>query len=100
MPSAIEQVAREYRGKGLTVLAIDIQEPREKVEAWVKARTITSTVLLDADGAVSNAYKVRATPTVVLIGKEGKSVALALGNRPWAEGKGKELLAALVAAAR
>jgi peroxiredoxin len=100
LPSAIEQVAREYRGKGLTVLAIDIQEPREKVEAWVKSRTITSTVLLDADGAVSNAYKVRATPTVVLIGKDGKSVALALGNRPWADGKGKELLAALVGGGR
>ena len=98
MPSTIEQLHREYGPKKVAVLAINIQEDRAKVAAWVKQKGVTSRVLLDPEGAVIAAYRVTATPTVVLIGRDGKMVARAAGTRSWLGDKGRALLTALLAA--
>jgi peroxiredoxin len=98
LPSTIEQAQREFRSQKLTVLAIDFQEDRDRVAAWVKAKGLTSTVVLDADGAVTAAYQVTATPTVVLVARDGTMVARAVGTRPWNGEKGRALIKALLAA--
>lgn len=97
MPSTIEQVHREFGGRGLVVLAINLGEGRDHVAAWVKSRQVTSTVLLDSTGAVQESYKVAYTPTVVLVGRHGKLVGRAIGNRNWLGEKGRALLGALLA---
>ncbi len=97
MPSTIEKVTREYKDKKLAVLAIDIQEDPVKVEAWVRAKGITPPVLLDRDGAVASAYRVTATPTAVLIGRDGRMLARAVGTRPWDDPTGRALLDAALA---
>ena len=86
------------KDKKFTVLAIDIQEDPAKVEAWATASGITSTVLLDRNGAVAAAYRVTATPAVVLIGRDGRMLARATGTRPWASRAGRALLEAALAA--
>ena len=86
------------KDKKFTVLAIDIQEDPAKVEAWATANGITSPVLLDRNGAVAAAYRVTATPTVVLIGRDGRMLARATGTRPWDTGPGRALLEAALAA--
>ena len=98
MPSTIEKVFRERKGRNFTVLAVDIQEDPRKVESWVKANGITLPVLLDREGAVTSAYRVTVTPTAVLIGRDGKMVARASGTRPWDDSAGRALLDALLAA--
>ena len=98
MPSAIEQVYRERRERRFTVLAIDVGESPAKVAAWVEAHRITPPVLLDRDGSVASAYRVSATPTVVLVGRDGKVLARAVGRRPWDGPPGRALLDALLAA--
>ena len=95
MPSTVETLYRERKDRDFTVLAIDIQEDPAKVEAWVKARGLTLPVLLDRDGAVTGAYRVNATPTAVLIGRDGRQVARAVGTRPWGSPAGRALLDAL-----
>lgn len=80
------------------MLAIDIQEDLAKVEAWTKSRGITPAVLLDRDGAVAAAYRVTATPTAVLIGRDGRMLARATGTRPWDSRAGRALLDAALAA--
>ena len=89
---------RERKDRRFTVLAIDIQEAPDKVAAWVKARGMTLPVLLDRDGAVTAAYRVTATPTAVLIGRDGRMVARAVGTRAWGGAAGRALLDALLAA--
>lgn len=89
---------RERRGRRFTVLAIDIQEAPDRVAPWVRARGMTLPVLLDRDGAVTAAYRVTATPTAVLIGRDGRMVARAVGTRPWGGAAGRALLDALLAA--
>jgi hypothetical protein len=95
LPSAIEQVHRDWRDRGLAVLAVNIQEPRDTVAAWVRGSKITTTVLLDA-GAVTRAYKVTVTPTAFLIDRDGRLVAKAIGSKPWTGATARGLLAALV----
>ena len=96
MPSTIEQVHRTYGERGLSVLAINIEEPRAKVAAWVRQAKVTVPILLDPTGRVTNAYGVTATPTTFLVGRDGKLVAKALGTKPWTGDKGRALLGLLL----
>jgi len=98
LPSTIEKVTQQHRGQPLAVLAVNLQESREAVAAWVKSRGTTVRVLLDPDGEVTSAFRVRATPTVVLIGRDGRMVARASGTRSWADETGRALFRALLAA--
>ena len=81
---------------GLTVLLVNIAEPRETVATVVAARGYTARVLLDPDGRASDAYRLHATPTVYLVGRDGRLLGRALGPRPWTQPAGRKLLAALL----
>lgn len=96
MPSTIEKVHQDYKDAGLVVLAISIQEGRRKVTGWAPSKTLTMPLLLDPDGAASGAYRITATPTVFLVGRDGKLVAKALGTKPWTSEQGRALLRLLL----
>jgi peroxiredoxin len=95
LPSTIEALHREFRERGLAILAINLGEPRAQVSPWVAVRGLTFPVLLDERGAVASAYRVRATPTVVLVDRRGQLVARTVGPRDW-DTEGRELIAALL----
>lgn len=67
--SAVETGPLRERVK---ILAIDYLESREKVGAFVRAKRIPYTVLLDRDGAVSRRFGIAGVPTYVLIGRDGR----------------------------
>lgn len=96
MPSTIEQVHKEFDQKGLTVLAVNMQENRNQVADWVKEKNVTSLVLLDADGAVTRLYQVTGAPTVVLIGRQGELIGRAVGSRAWTGERGRGLFEVLL----
>ena len=98
MPSTIEQLHRERSGQRFAVVLIDVRENAERVAAWVKAKGVTPPALLDRDGAVTAAYRVTATPTVVLLDRDGKLIARALGPQSWTSGLARQLLDLLVGA--
>ena len=91
MPSTIETLHRDYKNAGLVVLPISIEEGRGKVTGWAPSRTLTVPLLLDPSGNVSGAYGITATPTVFLIGRDGKLVARARGTKPWTSAQGRAL---------
>jgi hypothetical protein len=95
LPS-IDALQAEWDKDGLTVLLVDIMEPRDTVAQVATARGYTARVLLDPDGRVSDAYRVQATPTVYLIGRDGLLLGRAIGPRPWTQASGRALLAALL----
>jgi hypothetical protein len=97
LPSAIEQVHREYGPRGLVVLAVNMEESRETVGAWARDRKLTMDVLLDVTGAVNGAWNVTHSPMVFLVGRDGRLLARAIGNRDWTAPEGRALLEALVA---
>jgi len=97
MPSTMETIHRELRDQGLTILAINLGESRAVVAPWIEQRHITFPVLLDESGGVAGAYRVRGTPTVVLVDRQGRLLGRTVGSREW-DTEGRPLLAALLAA--
>jgi hypothetical protein len=75
---------------------VNIEEGRRVVAGWVGKNKLTMPVLLDPPGDASAAYQVTATPTVYLIGRDGKLVAKAIGTKAWTSDQGRALLSYLV----
>ena len=96
MPSTIEQVHQDFKDQGLAVLAIHLGEERDMLAVWLKSRSVTSTVLIEATGAVAKSYGIAYTPTVVLVDRDGKLVGKCVGIRPWTGDKGRALLRLLL----
>ncbi len=87
LPSTMESLQRRYRDQGLTVLAVSFEESPDTVKAWVRPRGLSMPVLLDRAGDVSGDYRVTATPTAVLLDREGRVVGRAVGTRPWTDAR-------------
>ena len=68
---ALQQVAEDYAERGLVVVAINMttQDNLNDVKAFVQDFQITTPVLLDVDGSVSDKYQARALPTTFFIGQ-------------------------------
>jgi thiol-disulfide isomerase/thioredoxin len=73
MPQLMELRGR-VRGNDLAILAIDLEEDRDRVAAYVEARGVNFPVLLDSDARVAGRYGVEGVPTFVLIDRQGKGV--------------------------
>jgi alkyl hydroperoxide reductase subunit AhpC len=97
LPSTVEQLHRELSPRGLSVVAVNIREPRSTVAAWAHEKKVTIPILLDTDGEVTREYGVVATPTSFLIDPEGRLLGRMVGPRDWAGPQGRALFASLLA---
>ena len=88
---------RELKDHGRTGLAVNLGEKKGPVREWVQEKKPSFTVLVDEGGAVTQAYRVVATPTVFLIGPDGKIAGKAIGPKKWDSEAGKAALRALAA---
>lgn len=79
------------------MLAVNIEEDRQTVAAWVARNRLSVPVLLDPDGAVTRGWQVSGTPTVFVLGRGGRLLGKAVGTRPWSSPVGRSLLEALLA---
>jgi peroxiredoxin len=75
-----EPLYRRYRDRGLEVLAINLQQPRETVRAYLAGLDISYPVLLDSDGEMSRGYGVSALPVIYLLDRRGRLHARMLGG--------------------
>ena len=65
---------QELAGEGIEVLAIDVGEPKSRVEKFVQSRNLKLKILIDEDSAVSDAYALLGVPTFYLINRQGRVV--------------------------
>jgi cytochrome c biogenesis protein CcmG/thiol:disulfide interchange protein DsbE len=80
---ALQQLQDEHKDSGLAILAVNLLEKPELVKAYASQLNLRLPLLLDADGAVSSIYLVRATPTYVFIDRQGIVQAQVVGrSRP------------------
>jgi len=82
--------------RGLTVIAVNIQQSRSTVTSWIREKRVTIPVLLDTDGDVTRRYSVIATPTALLIDRQGRVLGRVVGPRDWDSPAGKALLTGLL----
>lgn len=78
--TALEPVYRQYRDRGLVILAVNVLQPPETVRAFVKQLGISYDVLLDAQGDVTRRYQVMALPVTYIIDRKGIIRARILGE--------------------
>jgi hypothetical protein len=79
---------------------VNIREDPGTVGRAVAERGYVAPVGLDQDGAVSDAYGIRATPTTFLVARDGTIVGRAIGPRPWTGADARALFQALLAIPR
>ena len=93
---AMERLHREFKDKGLVILAVDFQETPEAVAAFMKEFGLTFPALLDRDGKVSERYRIRFIPTTYLVGKQGELLGRVVGPKEWDSLQARQLIASLL----
>jgi len=80
----LEAVHRRYRDRGLTVIGVSEDGPRNfaRVRPFAAKLGLTFSIVLDEDGRIQQLYQVRALPTTVLIDASGAIVTVREGYRP------------------
>ena len=74
MPPYLNELRSRYGDRGFVILNIDIQESQKKVRSYADKYNIQYRVLLDGNGAVAMAYKVRGVPSLILVDRKGTIV--------------------------
>ena len=69
---AVDAIAREFSGRGLVVLAVNVGESREKVKAYLKQSPRACKIVLSGDTNLAAIFAAQSFPRYVLIDKEGK----------------------------
>ncbi|WP_201715578.1 thiol-disulfide oxidoreductase ResA [Rossellomorea arthrocnemi] len=64
----------EFKDKGVTILAIDVGEPKVTVDKFAKRYGLTFPILLDQNQEVLDSYGVGPIPVTFLIDEDGKVV--------------------------
>ena len=97
----LEAIQRRYAARGLTVIGISADGPRNfsKVRPFVTRYDLTFPIVLDEDGSLQERYQVRAMPTTILIDGAGRIVTARTGYRPGANDEIESAIRSLVAAA-
>ncbi len=100
MPT-MERAYRDYKARGLTVLAVSIDagseaSVRAKVKAFMKELKLTFPAVLDVEGEVVRRYRLRGLPTTFLIDRTGMIRSEELGFRDWSDAAARRKLDALL----
>lgn len=97
MPNLIK-LAKEYEGKGVILVSVNLEEAEEDVLAFIKKEGWDVKVALDSDYSVGALYMAEAIPETVIIGKDGIVAEVHVGASPKLADELRESLDALLAA--
>jgi thiol-disulfide isomerase/thioredoxin len=70
--AALDAIDRDYRGRGVEVLAVNVDEHRKNADVFLKARTYQVRVLFDARARVFGALGAEGVPTAYLVDRHGQ----------------------------
>lgn len=93
----LEQLHRDLSGAGLVVVGVNAREDAAPIADYAREHALSFPLGLDPDGKVGAAYGVVAFPTTFVIARDGRSVARAVGPRPWRSDAVLSLIRALLA---
>jgi len=95
MPS-MERLYREFKGKGLEVVAVNVKDKRADALAFVKKLGLSYTVLMDPEGEVGLLYGAFGLPVTYIIDARGVVLARLWGPADWSSPAAKKLFSALL----
>ncbi|ODP30935.1 TlpA disulfide reductase family protein [Pandoraea sp. ISTKB] len=82
---AMGAVVRQYRQRGLDLLAVNYKEPLATVKPFVDKLPIDGTVLLDTDGAVYKRFGSLGLPATYLVDRAGNARFWRMGELDWSD---------------
>lgn len=71
----LDALHRELSKDGVEILAINVDEPIDRVQRFIKNISFSYKVLLDRDSTVARDYGILGVPTYIFIDKEGRIVS-------------------------
>ncbi|VVE80125.1 TlpA family protein disulfide reductase [Pandoraea sputorum] len=80
---AMGAVVRQYRQRGLALLAVNYKEPPTTVKPFIDKLPIDGTVLLDTDGAVYKRFGSLGLPATYLVDRAGNARFWRMGELDW-----------------
>lgn len=95
MPS-MERLYREFKGKGLEIVAVNIKETRPDALAFYRKLKLTYPVVLDSEGEVGLLYGAFGLPVTYLIDRKGTLLARLWGPADWYSPGARKLIGELV----
>jgi thiol-disulfide isomerase/thioredoxin len=69
--SLVDDIAREFSGKGLIVLAVDVLEPDQKVKKYLADHPRSVPIVLTKDTNLAAMYNAQVYPIYVVIDRDG-----------------------------
>jgi cytochrome c biogenesis protein CcmG, thiol:disulfide interchange protein DsbE len=75
----LSRIADKYKGKGLTVLGVNTDSDAELPRLFAQQRKLSYPIVFDAKNEASRQYGVNSLPTLVLVGRDGKILAVRSG---------------------
>lgn len=76
----IDRVASEFADQDVRLIAVNMQEDRQSIEALLDRLELAPEVALDIDGATAEKYGVTAIPQTVIIDRQGNVARLFIGG--------------------
>jgi|SRR5579863_711504 len=97
----METLYRDFRAKGLEILAVSIDLPGESsIGTFVERLKLSFPILLDEGLETDEAYEVRVVPTSLLIDRRGIVAHRFLGAKDWNDNESRRLVGQLVSEGR
>jgi peroxiredoxin len=93
----LEQVHQDLASRGLMVLGVNAGEDLKVIQRYARNLGVTFPLVVDPQQTVSQLYGVAGVPTTFLLGRDGRTVALAVGAREWQSPAARRILDALLA---
>jgi len=75
----LDRMAHRYQDRGLAVVGIDTSDAPGAAARWIAAHGITYPIAYDDEGDAARLYGVNNLPTLVILSREGKVVAVREG---------------------
>jgi thiol-disulfide isomerase/thioredoxin len=76
----VDQISQRYKDQGLAVVGVNTSDQSGNAGPWAREHGITYPIAYDAGDRAAAAYGVENLPTLVLISKTGKVVAMRTGT--------------------
>ena len=91
-----EKLFRQFKDKGLAVLAVSFKEPEDLVKTFQNEFKLSFPVLYDSEGKMSEHYQIIGHPVTYLIDSKGLLVGKVIGERDWTSSDAKTLVRELL----
>lgn len=75
----VNTIAQRYKDKGLVVVGVNTSDEDGLAESFVKRKRLQFPVVYDEGNAIAKAYGVSSLPTLVVVSKTGRVVAIRRG---------------------